>query len=97
MFRHACHTFGVKVYVRGPVQPKAGWVMDFADIAAAFNPLREILDHSCLNEIEGLNIPTSEHIAQWIWERLQPALPNLCKIAVAESAEAGCIYEGEAD
>ena len=91
------HTFRIEVYVRGPLKPKVGWVMDFADIAAAFNPLHEILDHSCLNDIEGLENPTSENIARWIWKRLQPVLPNLCRIVVGESAESGCIYEGEGD
>jgi len=89
------HTFRIEVYVQGPLKPRAGWVMDFADIAAAFNPLQEILDHRCLNDIQGLQNPTSENIARWIWKRLQPALPNLCRIAVQESAESGCIYEGE--
>jgi 6-pyruvoyltetrahydropterin/6-carboxytetrahydropterin synthase len=89
------HTFAVEVAVRGPLQPKAGWVTDFADISAAFEPVREALDHVCLNDIEGLENPTSEHIARWVWKRLQPALPHLCRIVVRESADSGCIYEGE--
>jgi 6-pyruvoyltetrahydropterin/6-carboxytetrahydropterin synthase len=91
------HTFRIEVYFRGPLLPEAGWVMDFADIAGAFNPLREMLDHSYLNDIEGLQNPTSENIARWVWKRLRPVVPNLCRIVVGESAESGCIYEGEDD
>ncbi len=89
------HTFTVAIYVRGPVQPKAGWVADFADIAGAFEPLRQVLDHACLNEVEGLENPTSERLAQWVWKRLHPALPGLCRVIIRESADAGCAYEGE--
>ena len=91
------HTFAVEIYVRGPLQATEGWVIDFADIAAAFEPLRDVLDHACLNDIEGLENPTSERLAQWVWKRLQPALPHLSRIVVRESADAGCIYDGEDD
>ncbi len=91
------HTFRVEVYVRGRVKPEAGWVMDFADIAAVLSPLAETLDHKVLNDIEGLQNPTSENIARWIWERLRSPLPDLCRIVVQESAESGCMYEGEDD
>ena len=54
-----------------------GWVMDFADIKAAFKPLDDQLDHHYLNEIDGLENPTSENLARWIWERLAGTLPLL--------------------
>ncbi len=89
------HAFRIEVHIRGPLQPRTGWVMDFADIAKAFAPLHDQLDHRCLNDIEGLENPTSENLARWIWKRLKPSLPGLCKLIVQESPESGCIYEGE--
>ena len=58
-----------------------GWIMDFADIKAAFKPLLEQLDHHYLNEIEGLENPTSENLARWIWERLETALARLWRVS----------------
>ncbi len=69
--------------------------MDFADLGRAFQPLYEQLDHRYLNEIPGLENPTSENLARWIWQRLKPALPTLSQIVVRETCTAGCIYRGE--
>ncbi len=69
--------------------------MDFADITRAFQPLYEKLDHHYLNEIEGLENPTSENLARWIWLKLKPSLPLLSKIIVRETCTAGCVYSGE--
>jgi 6-pyruvoyltetrahydropterin/6-carboxytetrahydropterin synthase len=91
------HTFRIEVHVRGAVQPITGWIMDFIDITSAFKPLYDQLDHKCLNDIEGLENPTSENLARWIWRRLMPSLPGLSKLFVQESPESGCIYEGEDD
>ena len=88
------HSFRVEIHIRGVVDPQVGWLMDFADIAAAIQPLLDQLDHKYLNLIEGLNNPTSENLAVWIWQRLQPSLPQLSKIVIQESLESGCIYEG---
>lgn len=89
------HTFMVEIRVRGRVGEESGWVQDFADLDAAFRPLRERLDHACLNEIEGLENPTSENLARWIWRRLRAALPGLCRVTVQENCTCGCIYCGE--
>ena len=91
------HTFYVRVQLRGPVDPHLGWVQDFADIRAAFRPIEEQLDHRYLNEIAGLENPTSEAIARWIWRKLKPVLPLLSEIMVKETCTAGCIYRGEDD
>lgn len=88
------HSFAVKVTVQGMIGEKSGWIMDYADIKAAFKPIRELLDHYYLNEIEGLENPTSENIARWIWERLKPTLPELCEIEIKETCTSGCIYSG---
>jgi 6-pyruvoyltetrahydropterin/6-carboxytetrahydropterin synthase len=88
------HSFRIEVHIRGSVDPKLGWVIDFADMAKAFQPVHDQLDHKYLNDIEGLSNPTSENLAKWVWQRLQPSLPQLTKIVVQESLESGCIYEG---
>jgi 6-pyruvoyltetrahydropterin/6-carboxytetrahydropterin synthase len=89
------HSFQIQVHVRGPVDPHLGWVMDFAEIKAAFAPVEEEIDHRCLNEVEGLENPTSENLARWLWGQLMPALPLLSKIVVQETCNSGCIYSGE--
>ncbi len=91
------HSFGIEVHVRGPVHPHTGWVMDFADLKAAFQPLFDLLDHNYLNDIEGLENPTSENLARWVWNRLGPTLPLLSKIVVQETCTSGCVYTGEVD
>ena len=82
------------VHVAGPLLPHEGWVMDFADLKQIFQPLYHRLDHHYLNEIEGLENPTSEILAQWIWHRLAPDLPGLTQIVVRETCTAGCVYRG---
>jgi 6-pyruvoyltetrahydropterin/6-carboxytetrahydropterin synthase len=91
------HSFRVEVYVSGPVGESSGWVLDFADVKAAFAPLHKVLDHNYLNEIEGLSNPTSENIARWIWRSLKPRLEPLSKIVVRETCTSGCVYTGEND
>ena len=89
------HSFRVEIHIRGEAGSDSGWVTDFAEIAAAFEPLLEQLDHKNLNRIEGLENPTSENLCRWIWVRLKPVLPQLSRIVLQESPESGCIYEGE--
>jgi len=89
------HSFRVRVAVRGPVDGLTGWVMDFADVAAASAPIQAALDHRYLNDIDGLENPTSEVIARWIWERLAPELPGLAEVRLWETCTAGCAYRGE--
>ncbi|MGD8345800.1 MAG: 6-carboxytetrahydropterin synthase QueD [Lysobacterales bacterium] len=88
------HSFRIEVHVSGSVGEDSGWVMDFADLKRAFRPLFDQLDHHCLNDIEGLENPTSENLARWVWQRLQPALPGLSKVVVQETCNAGCVYRG---
>ena len=89
------HSFQVRITVDGPVGASSGWVMDFADIKVAFSPLHDRLDHRYLNEIPGLENPTSEHIARWIWRELRPRLPALVEVEVRETCTTGCAYRGE--
>ncbi len=89
------HSFRIEVRVRGPVGAQSGWVQDFADLGAAFDPLFRQLDHNYLNEIAGLENPTSENLAAWVWQRLRPRLPTLAEVTVRETCTAGCTYRGE--
>jgi 6-pyruvoyltetrahydropterin/6-carboxytetrahydropterin synthase len=91
------HSFRVRVSVDGPVGEQSGWVMDFADLKAAFRPVHDRLDHQYLNDIAGLENPTSEMLARWIWRELQLSLRGLAEIEVRETCSTGCIYRGEDD
>lgn len=90
------HSFRVEIHVAGPIDAKLGWVMDFAEIKRAFAPLFDALDHRCLNDVDGLDNPTSERLAQWIWQRLKPALPLLSRVVVHETCTSGCSFAGGA-
>ena len=87
------HSFRIEVRVHGEVDPATGMVIDFAEIKAAFAPLQEQLDHHYLNEVDGLDNPTSENLARWIWDRLVDRLP-LSRIVVRETCTSGCSYSG---
>jgi 6-pyruvoyltetrahydropterin/6-carboxytetrahydropterin synthase len=89
------HSFRAEIHVRGPVHPELGWVMDFAEVKLAFQPLHDQLDHAYLNDIAGLENPTSEVIARWIWRRVAPSLQGLCRVVVRETCTSGCVYGGE--
>ena len=91
------HSFGIEVWVRGPVGDDTGWVMDFADMSKAFQPIYNQLDHHYLNEIEGLSNPSAENLACWIWQQLRPSLPMLSKIVVHDTCTSGCVYQGKED
>lgn len=89
------HSFRIEVHVSGDLDQDRGWVMDFADIGEAFKPLFERLDHRLLNDVEGLENPTSENLARWVWARLEDELPGLAKVVVQETCTAGCVYTGD--
>ena len=88
------HSFKVELAVAGPVDEHSGWFIDFAHVYAAWEPLYAALDHRYLNEVPGLENPTSETLARWIWERVAPRLPSLCRVTVFETCDARCEYEG---
>ena len=89
------HSWKGTIYVRGEVGARTGWIMDYAEIKEVFDPIYQKLDHNYLNEIEGLENPTSEVLAKWIWKQLKPKLPALSRVVINETCTSGCIYRGE--
>jgi 6-pyruvoyltetrahydropterin/6-carboxytetrahydropterin synthase len=89
------HSFHIEIHASGSLDSHLGWVADFAEIKVAFKAIADQIDHRCLNEVEGLENPTSENLARWLWQRLQPGLPALYRIVVRETCTSGCIYSGE--
>ena len=89
------HSFRVELHLHGAVDPNTGWVMDFAEVREAFQPTYDRLDHHYLNDVPGLENPTSENLARWIWEQMKPLLPLLDKVVVHETCTSGCVYRGE--
>ncbi len=85
------HSFQVSVSVEGSVGAETGWVADFDEIDTAFAPIHAKLDHQYLNEVDGLQNPTSEVLARWIWDRLHPSLPQLYAVAVRETCRSGAV------
>jgi 6-pyruvoyltetrahydropterin/6-carboxytetrahydropterin synthase len=91
------HSFKGQIAVRGPVDPKLGWVMDFADLKKAVDPVVTDLDHYLLNDIEGLENPTSELLAIWLWRRLVSQVPNLYRVTIEETCTSRCHYYGNVE
>jgi 6-pyruvoyltetrahydropterin/6-carboxytetrahydropterin synthase len=89
------HSYRFEVALEGEVDPRTGFLVDFGDVDVLVAPLVAILDHYYLNEVEGLENPTSEVLAVWLWQRLRPKLPALRAVTVAETCDARCTYRGE--
>jgi len=88
------HSFQVELLCEGDIDPHKGWLIDFAQIKHLFSPIYDRLDHHYLNDIKGLENPTSEILARWIWSQLKPSLPILSQINIAETCNARCEYRG---
>jgi 6-pyruvoyltetrahydropterin/6-carboxytetrahydropterin synthase len=89
------HTYHLKVILEGPLQPGVEWVMDFGDLKKAINPVIDAIDHKFLNRIEGLENPTCELLASWIWNKIRSKLPLLKSIELNETPTSGVVYEGD--
>lgn len=89
------HSFFIRIVVSGDVDPITGWIIDFGDIKKVFRPVYDRLDHYYLNDIPGLENPTSENLAKWVWQELKPVLPELSRIEIKETCTSGCIYTGD--
>lgn len=89
------HGFVVELELAGETDPVVGWLVDYDEIAAAWKAVAPSLDHRYLNDVPGLENPTSEHLARWIWQALCPTLPQLVAVAISETPDTRCIYRGE--
>ena len=90
------HSYRVSVAVGGAVDERLGWIIDFAEVDESWRPLHAILDHHYLNEVEGLENPTAELLARWIYERLElPPRAHLVSVTVHETCTAGAVFHGE--
>ncbi len=89
------HSFKIRLVLSGEVAEPAGWVMDFAEVKTAFAPIYDQLDHHYLNDIPGLENPTSENLARWVWQKLKPSLAALSAVEIKETCTSGCIYRGD--
>lgn len=88
------HSFKIEVTVAGPVDPKSGWFIDYGELDRVWDPIYATLDHNYLNEVPGLENPTSENLARWLWDRMKKDLAPLQAITVFETCDARCIYRG---
>ena len=86
------HTYRVLFTVGGELDPDRGWVVDFGEMARAADELYHELDHHYLNEIEGLEEPTAELIAKYIFDRLVRRFPGLLRVTVYETPTSSCTY-----
>ena len=89
------HSFKIELAIKGPVDERTGWFIDYGEIDRIWQPLHDVLDHNYLNDVEGLSNPTSEVLARWIWSRLKRVLPGLSAVCVRETCTSGCVYRGE--
>ncbi|MDZ4814966.1 MAG: 6-carboxytetrahydropterin synthase QueD [Verrucomicrobiota bacterium] len=89
------HSYRVQVTVEGDVDPALGWLFDHGLISDIIKPLVKQLDHKYLNDIPGLENPTAEYMAKWVWDKAKPHLPGLCQVVIHETPFTRCIYEGK--
>jgi 6-pyruvoyltetrahydropterin/6-carboxytetrahydropterin synthase len=89
------HTYHLTIFISGPVTEDIGWVIDFSELKGVCKPLVDRLDHALLNEVSGLENPTAENVARWLWKQIKIKLPSLQKIELKETPTSGVIYEGD--
>ena len=88
------HTYQLTAVFEGELEKELEWVIDFAEIKQVINPIIGRIDHKLLNDIEGLENPTCEVIAIWLWNQIKPEIPILSQIQLNETPTSGVIYEG---
>ncbi len=88
------HTYRVEIQLDGPVDPHTGFVADFLELEASVGKLLDQLDHRYLNEVPGLDNPSSENIAIWIFDRIKPGVPVLSSVRVYENEDCWAEYDG---
>ena len=95
-FRMHGHGFEVELTLAGTIDERLGWLQDYGDVTALVEPiLKQELDHRSLNDVPGLENPTSELLCLWLWQRFKPLLPRLSAVTVHETCTARCTYRGD--
>jgi 6-pyruvoyltetrahydropterin/6-carboxytetrahydropterin synthase len=89
------HTYHLRVYIQGEPDEQYGWIIDFKELKDMIMPLIDLLDHTLLNNIKGLENPTAENITRWFWQHAKPLIPALSRIELKETPTTGVIYSGE--
>lgn len=89
------HSFKIELTVQGPVNEATGWFIDYGELDQVWDPIYAEIDHNFLNEVKGLENPTSENLARWLWDRMKPTLKQLSAVTVFETCDARCTYRGE--
>jgi len=89
------HTYHLTIFAEGEVLKEEGWVLDFTDLKKVVNPVIGTIDHKLLNNIKGLENPTTEVLSMWLWKQIKPSLPALKRIELKETTSSGVIYEGD--
>jgi 6-pyruvoyltetrahydropterin/6-carboxytetrahydropterin synthase len=89
------HTYRLVLYFEGELDKELNWVMDFAEVKRVVDPIVNTLDHHLLNNISGLENPTCEAIAIWLWNHIKPEMDCLKKVELHETPTSGAIYEGK--
>lgn len=88
------HTYSFTVFIEGNLEEEQGWVIDYAELKKNIQPVIDLVDHQLLNNIPGLENPTSELISIWLWDKIKSIIPGLSKIELKETPTSGVIYEG---
>ena len=89
------HSYEVVISIDKILEKKQQWVMNFDELDKIVNPLIQILDHNILNEVDGLDNPTSENIARWFWKNIKSKIKDLKSVEIIRPRIGGCIYKGD--
>jgi 6-pyruvoyltetrahydropterin/6-carboxytetrahydropterin synthase len=88
------HSYKVRLHMKGDIDPISGWFIDFSDIKKLFKPTLDMLDHYYLNDIEGLENPTAEILAMWLWKKIKNDFPQLYAVEIMETCTSAVLYKG---
>jgi 6-pyruvoyltetrahydropterin/6-carboxytetrahydropterin synthase len=88
------HTYILRIYLKGPVDSKTGYVFDFKELRMIIKKnVLDVIDHQYLNDF--VENPSVENMCVWIWDHLKETLPLLYKIRLCENPTNCGIYSGE--
>lgn len=89
------HSFKISLTLLGETDAKLGWVIDYNEVKLKMKPLLEQLDHRVLNEVPGLENPTTELLAKWLYEKGVKVLPLLTQVSISETQDSECCYPAD--